>query len=108
MAELGEPVVQQQLALTFATLIGHFRFSDAETVNEALKGVLLEREAQTASRDYANVGGWHSTADLLEWPVPPMAILRGWISEALSRMVQATGQLPEVAGRQGSPRGSFK
>jgi uncharacterized protein (TIGR02466 family) len=108
MTDSQSSVVQQQLSLTFATLIGHFRFPESGAINEALKEAILDREARSATQDYANVGGWHSAADLLEWPIPQIAILRSWISEALTRMVQGTGQLPEVAGRQGSPRGGFK
>ncbi len=94
--------------MAFPTLIGRFQVSNTETTNAALKKTLFEREASFPSTDYANVGGWHSAGDLLEWQTPEVELLRDWISEALNRMVQATGQLPEVAGRTGPPRGGFR
>ena len=96
----------QHIALAFPTLIGRFQFGQAEMVNATLLRMSLEREAAESSRDYANVGGWHSAANLLEWPGDEVQQLRTWIVEGLNRMVQATGQLPEVQGRP-APRGSF-
>lgn len=94
--------------MAFPTLIGRFQMSGTESTNAALLAILLEREASTPSVDYANLGGWHSSGDLLEWGTPEVESLRNWISEALNRMVQATSQLPEVAGRAAPPRGSFR
>lgn len=98
--------MQHHIALAFPTLIGRFQMAETEAINAGLLRLLLEREAAHPSHDYANVGGWHSSADLLEWPAAEIDLLRKWISEALNRMVQATGQLPEVQGRP-APRGSF-
>lgn len=100
--------MNQQIALAFPTLIGRFQISDTEAANAALLAILLDREAKSPSNDYANVGGWHSSGDLLEWPHEEVRLLKSWISEGLNRMVQATGQLPEVAGRAAPPRGSFR
>lgn len=108
MSATTATAIQQQIALAFPTLIGRFQFPETEAINAALLKMLLEREARSPSNDYANVGGWHSAGDLLEWPIPEVASLKGWISEGLNRMVQATGQLPEVAGRSAPPRGSFR
>ncbi len=108
MPENSASTISHQIALAFPTLIGRFQVSDTEATNAALLRVLLEREASTPSNDYANLGGWHSSGDLLEWGIPEVEELRTWISEALNRMVQATGQLPEVAGRAAPPRGGFR
>lgn len=102
-------IIQHQIALAFPTLIGQFKISNCEAANESLKQLLLEREASHPSVDYANLGGWHSAGDLLDWGTPEISLLRDWISESLGRMIQATGQLPEVAGRNlAPPRGNFR
>lgn len=101
--------IEGQVSQVFPTLVGRFHVPAAERVNERLAAMVLEREAALPSRDHANHGGWHSASDLLEWPGTEVADLRGWISEALGRMVQATAQLPEVQGRGAPiPRGGFR
>jgi len=102
-------MISHQVSLAFATLIGRFQFTDEGTTNQNLLEMLLEREASSPSIDHANFGGWHSSGDLTDWPVPEIAILKSWMSEALNRMVQATGQLPEVQGRGvAPPKGGFR
>jgi uncharacterized protein (TIGR02466 family) len=108
MVESSQAFEKPQIVLVFPTLIGRFPFANAEQTNAGLLRILLEQEARQPTRDYANVGGWHSDGDLLEWPSPEVNILRTWISESLNYMVQATGQLPEVVGRAAPPRGSFR
>ncbi len=108
MADAAQPAMSQQIALAFPTLIGRFQISNSESVNDGLRRTLLEREASQPSVDYANMGGWHSAGDLLDWGTPEIGHLRNWITDALGRMVQATGQLPEVAGRSAPPRGGFR
>jgi uncharacterized protein (TIGR02466 family) len=98
----------QQIALAFPTLIGQFQLPDTAPVNEALTQSILEREKKTPSQDHANQGGWHSQADLMDWPEPEIATLRSWISEGLNRMVHATFQLPEVQARSAQPKGGFR
>ena len=105
MNEFEASSTSQHIALAFSTLIGRFMLPELEQLNSQLQRILLEREATTPSQDYANQGGWHSPADLLEWPYPEIAQLRVGISHALTQMVQATGQLPEVKGRAAPPKG---
>lgn len=108
MADDSKHAMSHQIATAFPTLIGRFQISNSEEINAGLLRMLLQRETTSPSNDYANMGGWHSSGDLLEWPVPEIVPLRNWISEALNKMVQATGQLPEVAGRSAPPKGSFR
>lgn len=108
MSRAASPI-EGHVSQVFPTLVGRFRVPAAADANERLATLVLEREAALPSRDHANHGGWHSASDLLEWPGEDVANLRGWISEALGRMVQATAQLPEVQGRGGAiPRGGFR
>ena len=108
MSDTPTPSMSHQISMAFPTLIGRFQVANSEQVNAGLLKTLLDREANYPSTDYANLGGWHSTSDLLEWQTPEIDQLRTWISDALGRMVQATGQLPEVAGRTPPPRGGFR
>jgi uncharacterized protein (TIGR02466 family) len=93
--------------MAFATLIGKFQLPDTEATNIELEKMILDRESRMPSHDYANQGGWHSSGDFLDWPGDAVQTVRGWISEGLSQMVQATGQLPEVQGRAAPLRGGF-
>jgi uncharacterized protein (TIGR02466 family) len=93
--------MEMQVAFAYPTPIGRFRAPAAEGVNAALRAAILEREATQPSTDYANVGGWHSGHDLLEWPVPEAAVLRGWILEAVNHMAAAVAEGKEVRGRLG-------
>ena len=99
--------IGHNFSLVYPTLIGKFQMPDADSVNAQLLELVLERERNDTTRDYANVGGWHSAGDLLEWPNPAIAQLRTWISEALKRTVQASSQLPEVRERN-PPKGNFR
>jgi uncharacterized protein (TIGR02466 family) len=98
----------QSVALAFPTLIGKFELQNTSHINTALERLILEKERSTPSRDHANHGGWHSPADLLYWPGEEIETLKRWMSEGLSRMVQATLQLPEVQSRAERPQGSFR
>ncbi len=95
------------VSLAFATLIGRFQLPETDSINSELTSIILEQESKTPSQDYANLGGWHSATDFLDWPAEPVNQIRTWITEALNQMVQATLQLPEVQGRPGQPRGGF-
>jgi uncharacterized protein (TIGR02466 family) len=79
--------MEKQVALSYPTPIGRFRMPDAESVNRDLRELILNKEKTAPSDNYANVGGWHSQADLLDWPVPAVATLKGWILEAVAHMV---------------------
>ena len=93
--------MEKQVAFAYPTPIGRFKVPGADAVNAALRQIILERERSEPSTDYANVGGWHSRADLLEWPNPEIGILRGWITEAINHMVAAVTEGRPVRGAYG-------
>lgn len=97
----------QHIAPVFATLIGRFQYRETDSINGALRALVLERERGIPSDDYANLGGWHSPSDFLDWPGDAVATLRTWISDCLNQMAAATYQLPEVQGRAKPSRGNF-
>ena len=79
-----------QIAQAYPTPVGQFRFPDPGAVNAGLRRLILERERADAGAVYANVGGWHSHADLLTWPAPEVATLQNWIGSAVGKMLEAT------------------
>jgi uncharacterized protein (TIGR02466 family) len=93
--------MEKQVALAYPTPVGRFRVPGAEAVNRELRLMILEREKAGASDDHANVGGWHSRQDLLDWPGPAVAALKGWIIEAVAHMVAAStdGKAPRGLAR---------
>jgi uncharacterized protein (TIGR02466 family) len=101
------PNHQLQITPAVPTLIGRMQISDPAMTNEQLTALVLERERSSPSHDHANFGGWHSRSDLLDWPGEAVIRLRGWITESLQQMVQASAQLPESQARNAPPRGSF-
>jgi uncharacterized protein (TIGR02466 family) len=96
------------IALSFPTLIGKFQIPASAQTNAELAAFLRQREQSHPSQQYANAGGWHSTNDLLESTVPAIATLRGWMAEAIQKMVGATAELPEVQARGAAFRGNFR
>jgi uncharacterized protein (TIGR02466 family) len=91
--------MDKQVALAFPTPVGHFYISDAAAVNAELRRLILEREAAPGQAvRKSNAGGWHSRSDLLNWPGPAVATLRGWIGEAVNAVVEASMELTRAGG----------
>lgn len=82
--------MEKQIVPAYPTLIGRFRIPNAQEVNRQVRALVLAREKSEPNVQHANVGGWHSRPDLLEWPDPAMATLRGWIVEAVQHMIGST------------------
>jgi uncharacterized protein (TIGR02466 family) len=84
--------------LAFATPLIGYRWPDAEALNAALRGLILETERRRPGMPQrSNVGGWHSTPDFLDRPEEPVRELR----RRVERMAQALldGSAPEPAAR---------
>lgn len=93
--------MEKQVALAYPTPIGRFKVPNADAVNRELRRAILEKEQSEPSSDYANVGGWHSRADLLDWPIPEVRTLREWISEAINHMVGTVTEGRQIRGAYG-------
>jgi uncharacterized protein (TIGR02466 family) len=93
--------MEKQVALAYPTPIGRFKVPDCEAVNRELRRVILEKERTEPSADYANVGGYHSRADLLDWPIPEAGTLRGWITEAINHMIGSVTEGRPLRGGYG-------
>jgi uncharacterized protein (TIGR02466 family) len=87
--------MDQQIASAFPTPVGRFTLPDAAAFNAGLRRVILDRErAETGGSAVA----WRSGPDLLEWPGPEVGTLRGWMMEAVNRMVAATAERRPYCG----------
>lgn len=87
--ELGSGV-----SLVFTTPILIRKMRDVDTINENLRRAILKAEAEDKGSQFSNVGGWQSAATLLEWPIPEIGTLRGWIEEATIQMSSLPFQAP--------------
>lgn len=87
------------ITLCWGTPIFAFTPSGHEPVTAELKRLILERKASSLGVHKSNLGGWHSTEDLLNWPSPATKTLRDWIVEVFKRATQRTGQGQSYSGR---------
>ena len=93
--------MEKQVALSYPTPIGRFRIPDAESTNRELRQIILDREAKYPSDNYANVGGWHSTADLLDWAGASVTTVK-------TSMLEAVGHMVGVSTEGKAPRGMVR
>lgn len=72
----------EELSNLFPTVLMRRRMSDAKSKNRRLRKIILKRETLDPGVRQSNVGGWHSTADLWDWPNPEMRDLCNWVKTA--------------------------
>lgn len=72
----------QELTSLFPTVLLRRRFPDAQKKNVRLREIVLEHEKSDPGVGHSNVGGWHSSADLWDWPEPEMRELCAWVTRA--------------------------
>src|SRR5215467_12271075 len=77
------------LWITFGTPVLVRQF-DNPSLNQALHRILLEREGlhpemRTGQLNRSNLGGWRSEPDLLTWPEPEVATLKGMIHDGVTQ-----------------------
>ncbi len=88
--------VSRDILMTFGTPRLERRF-DNPALNDALARIVLGREARHPAVpprkeiDHSNIGGWWSEPDLLGWPEPEIATLKGMIHEGVGQVMQLAG-----------------
>lgn len=102
--------LDKQISLAFPTLIGQYRVppSEAAPINLQLKHTILQREQTTPSDPHANVGGWHSPSDLLDWSTDSVVTLRMWITDGVKHMIQQSLEYMRSMGMPRTFKGSFR
>lgn len=64
------------MAMAFATPVVSHKWPDSDALNDQLRALILAVEIREKGIKRSNVGGWHSTADLLAWKSPAIGVLR--------------------------------
>ncbi|MEX2453910.1 MAG: TIGR02466 family protein [Rhodospirillaceae bacterium] len=71
-----------ELSNLFPTVLLRRQMPDAPRRNARLREIVLEHEKTDPGVRHSNVGGWHSSADLWDWPEPEMQELCGFVKQA--------------------------
>ena len=95
MAEESEPIrVRAEHHGLFETNILHGRLTGAEPMTAALEAAIRRRMAEGPGLDRSNVGGWHSTTDMLDWAGAAAAKLAETAVNMAKRMSHFDGAEP--------------
>jgi uncharacterized protein (TIGR02466 family) len=81
---------RRDLSLSFATPIARMRVKEASRINPGIRKAILEKESASQSAVRSNVGGWHSSDDLLEWSEPGFETLKATMRDAAVAMTKLT------------------
>ncbi|MBT4741139.1 MAG: hypothetical protein HN793_02115 [Rhodospirillaceae bacterium] len=84
--------LQNDIELWWGTPVFALAWPEAVGLNAELKAVILDRRAQSPGLVKSNLGGWHSSDDMLTWSSPAVATLKKWILEGLRKATQRTGK----------------
>ena len=77
---------QEELSTLFPTTLMRRRMPDAKSRNRRIRKIILEREKSDPGVRHSNVGGWHSTADLWDWPNAEIRDLCAWVQTAVEEL----------------------
>jgi uncharacterized protein (TIGR02466 family) len=77
---------RQELSELFPTVLLRRMMPDAKSKNRRLRKIILQREKEDPGVTQSNVGGWHSTADLWDWPNSEVRDLCDWVKRAAEEM----------------------
>ena len=72
--------------LVFTTPILMRKMTDAAMVNDKLRRAILKAEAEDKPVAGSSVGGWQSSPNFLDWPIPEIATLKSWIDGAITHL----------------------
>lgn len=82
--------MELEVTPAFPTFIGRLRIPDADAMNRDLRALIIAEEAEYPSLGRSNIGGWHSSPDFLNRPIPAVSALTSWLNWALRQMINAT------------------
>lgn len=85
-------MAQSELTQVFPTVMMRRILTNVMPLNDRLRDIVLDRERSSEGLKASNVGGWHSSADLLEWAEPEIKTLETEIMAAGRDMT--TSMLP--------------
>ena len=79
----------EELSTLFPTTLMRRHMPDAKSKNRRIRNIVLEREKADPGVHQSNVGGWHSTADLWDWPNRKIRDLCAWVKNAVQELTAA-------------------
>ncbi len=101
---MNGPAAAVELQQIFPTVLLRRKLKAVAPMNARLREIVLQREKQQgASIGASNIGGWHSSPDLMEWDFPEIKLL---IQALLETGAELTRTLTP-AGFDGEVRVSF-
>lgn len=89
-------LAQACTAMAFGTPISTHQWADAEDLNAGLSAAIMARETAERGVLRSNIGGWHSTPDLLTWDDPHVA-------EFKARLTRYAGDLTALILPEAAP-----
>lgn len=90
--------LQRDTYLAFTTPIAKMRVTEAASINPALRGAILEKEAADDGQGRSAISGWRSQDELLTWPGEEAATLKESIQEAVNTMIAFTSRTQRFTG----------
>ena len=72
--------------LVFTTPVLMRKITDAAMVNDQLRRAILKAEVEAKPVAGSSVGGWQSSPNFLDWPIPEIATLKLWIDQAITHL----------------------
>ncbi len=78
---------RRDMLMAFATPIAQMRIAECDEINPGLRRAILENEVANPGNSRSNVGGWHSSDDLLDWPQAEFAVLKSSFEAAARNMM---------------------
>lgn len=82
-------MTEGSLRSLYATPLVEVRLEQPSELNQRLKTIILGKEAGGPGVARSNVGGWHSPADLFDWPYEEIRILNAAVAELVLQTTKA-------------------
>jgi uncharacterized protein (TIGR02466 family) len=82
-------MIEGSLRNLYATPLVEVRVEQSAELNRRLKTIILEKEAGERGMARSNVGGWHSPADLFDWPHEEIRVLKAAVIELVMQTTKA-------------------
>jgi uncharacterized protein (TIGR02466 family) len=89
--------LQNRCAMAFGTPVIAYPWPDSDTLNSALRELILAKQKDSAGLQRSNIGGWHSGTELFTWDADCIRTLRDRIQRltiALTRSITLTPEGP--------------
>jgi uncharacterized protein (TIGR02466 family) len=80
-----------QLEYIFPTPIFRYALQNADTLNDQLRGIILERERARPPESKSNQGGWQSQPDIFQWGQPGITALGRLVRSAVNIATESIG-----------------